>query len=892
MLTAFTVAGLAAGIAAVADSKPWATVIWAGVGGVGTAFAPTLWEYMRDRRDAVEALEGTAEIPPVGPASLLHPLRAVVPFAGRERELSELLTWCCDPDTERLRLLVGPGGVGKSRLALELAVRLGPSWGFLGIRDDAETEALSRWRSVSEDRVLLVVDYAETRTDLAALLLDVVSDTDRQVRVLLLARSAGEWWQQLGAQAARVRQMVAAAGDGLVLAEAVRESAADHQLVLEAVPHFAAALGVAAPEWVDVELGEGPQRILDLHAAALAAVLRSTSAEHSRPVTVRVADVLMELLGHERRYWLQTAQARGFLAGAYGMSPLMVEQTVAAGTLLGARDREQACDVVGRVPDATASVRVADWLRELYPPDDGRGWLGRLHPDRLAEFHVTYQLCRSPALLSACLEDLDSEQGRRALVMLARAAQELDPAAEILQQLLPAVAAEAGSVAAPRETLVALYEVLPSESVILANTHLLLAQRILDSIPNDSEAEERARWLSLVGMHLTALGRPTDALTAHQEAVTYYRNLADENPALYRADLARSVGSLGTCLSQLGRSADALTAAKLAANIYIELVEHQPARYYAPLANALSHLGVQYSELGHHADALDAIELAVSIFRTLVESRPNIHRSDLAESLSNLGACFSAMGRHTEGRLVLEEAVSIYRDMAEDYPDRYRPELARALANLSMGFEKVRQTPEALTAAQEATALYRELVERYPDRYNHYFAGCLASLGSCLWRLGRISDALAAEKEAVRIRRAQAVTYPDRHRSDLAIALSNLSATLSSTNCLPEALEAIEEAVIILRELPTTYSEGNRADFADALSNLGATLSRLNRPTEALPVIQEASDIYRDLVERYPIRYLPDLARSLSHLAACLAELGYTEESKRIEEELNILDST
>ncbi|GAA5068795.1 ABC-type hemin transport system substrate-binding protein [Thermocatellispora tengchongensis] len=50
--------------------------------------------------------------------------------------------------------------------------------------------------------MLLVVDYAETRTGLAALLQQVAADTGRRVRVLLLARSAGEWWQRLGGESA------------------------------------------------------------------------------------------------------------------------------------------------------------------------------------------------------------------------------------------------------------------------------------------------------------------------------------------------------------------------------------------------------------------------------------------------------------------------------------------------------------------------------------------------------------------------------------------------------------------------------------------------------------------------------------------------------------------
>jgi predicted ATPase/DNA-binding SARP family transcriptional activator len=54
------------------------------------------------------------------PSNLPHPVTRLV---GRDRELAELVAWASDPDA-RLITLTGPGGVGKTRLALELATRL------------------------------------------------------------------------------------------------------------------------------------------------------------------------------------------------------------------------------------------------------------------------------------------------------------------------------------------------------------------------------------------------------------------------------------------------------------------------------------------------------------------------------------------------------------------------------------------------------------------------------------------------------------------------------------------------------------------------------------------------------------------------------------------------
>ena len=69
-----------------------------------------------------EQLRDSASQPVTGPEShLLTPLPpSPTPFVGRETELAELAEFLADPDC-RLVTLVGPGGIGKSRLALQAA---------------------------------------------------------------------------------------------------------------------------------------------------------------------------------------------------------------------------------------------------------------------------------------------------------------------------------------------------------------------------------------------------------------------------------------------------------------------------------------------------------------------------------------------------------------------------------------------------------------------------------------------------------------------------------------------------------------------------------------------------------------------------------------------------
>jgi hypothetical protein len=138
-----------------------------------------------------EPAAGTAD---GGPAALLRPDREVVEFTGRDTELGMLRAWCTAADAHSVRTVVGAGGVGKTRLALQLASEW-ESRGGEWRRVDAgqEAHAVDAARGLTSGPVLLVVDYAETRADLEPMLRSVLADPST-IRVLLVARALGEWW--------------------------------------------------------------------------------------------------------------------------------------------------------------------------------------------------------------------------------------------------------------------------------------------------------------------------------------------------------------------------------------------------------------------------------------------------------------------------------------------------------------------------------------------------------------------------------------------------------------------------------------------------------------------------------------------------------------------------
>jgi tetratricopeptide (TPR) repeat protein len=876
-------------------------------GAVLTAIATVAAAYVPEIRDSVlrrhaeqsqleedaaaarEALGRAGELPEGGPAGLLDPRRGLVDFTGRERELADLISWCEDGRARSARLVTGPGGVGKTRLSVELCVRLRPrGWRLVRAGDQAEMAALSAARRGWSGPILLVVDYAETRIGLREFLRAVVADPG-VVRVLLLARSAGEWWDGLRGGEPAVRDLLAEAGEGEPLPVAVAGELSNTELLQAAVPAFAGALGLPVPPRVLVNVGSGAVRMLDLHAAALVAVLQSAMATGKGSVSVTVSVVLDELLGHEERFWHGSARQLGLVGGTGGMRAAILGQVVATGALLGATSQDQAVALLDRVPDAAASVPVASWLRDLYPPETGSSevggaqWLGALRPDRLAEHLVVRELTRSPELAERCLRDLDERQALRAITLLGRAAaDQREVATPLLQRVLPLLEQVVAGLPGDIELLTAISGGIPYQSAAMAEADLAVTRRILQVLPGDSLGL-RARWLTWLGTMLSQTGRWAEALPVTRQAVEIYRNLAGTNPDRYRPDLAMSLSNLSNRFSELGQPAEGLPAEQEAVEIRRALAAVYPDRYRSDLADSLSNLGVRFSELGRPAEALPAAEEAVEIYRELATAYPDRYRPDLADLLSNLGVRFWELGRPAEALAPAEEAVEIYRELAAANPDRYRFYLAGSLANLALWFWALGRPDEALSSIQEAVEIRRELAATYPNRYRPDLANSLSSLGALLSELGRPNERLT--QEAVEIYRELAVAYPDRYRPDLGASLTNLGLCFLALGRPAEALPPAEEAVEIYRELVGTDPDRYRPNLAASLSNLGRCFWALDQAAEALPPTAEAVESYQGLVGANPDRYRADLASALSNLGIRFIALGRPAEALPAEQE-------
>jgi hypothetical protein len=425
----------------------------AGRPGILAAFAglipPVLWQVVTDRHNKNKArreqlVQAARKFVPQqlsgGVARYLRPEAAIVTFWPRP-ELFTLHGWAASPLRADVQLVTGEGGAGKTRLALQFGGELHEQseWRSYWVPAGGEASAAAA-AGQGNTAVLLVLDYAETRTELGGILAQVITSSPRvKLRVLLLARSAGEWWQQLIFGTATIVSERLAAIAPITLGP-LTDPSGQHTVYRQAMQAFAAEVGASCPDTpLPPSIGPGAPALV-VHAAALLAVL-----EHEHHVAASVpasrADVIGGLLRHEERYW-QQSQARYGLA----LGPVLARRAVAAGTLVGADDEESASrllEAIGELADPGTRGRTVRWLHDLYPTEQitpaASEWIAPLRPDLVAENLVVGVLRDRPQLALRLLDGLSAQRAGRALTLLARAALTEPAARDLTGQVLACV---------------------------------------------------------------------------------------------------------------------------------------------------------------------------------------------------------------------------------------------------------------------------------------------------------------------------------------------------------------------------------------------------------------------------------------------------------------------
>ncbi|MFF6895820.1 tetratricopeptide repeat protein [Streptomyces microflavus] len=621
------------------------------------------------------------------PAALLRADAEAVAFHGRESELADLHAWCENgPPAIQVRVLTGPGGQGKTRLARRLTDTLGwRGWATGHLSSDltdapAPDAAPPDFTTLTTSLpLLLVVDYAETRPRLLRRLLTHLHRSRHRVRVLLLARSDGQWRTGSLQAIADVRDILEEA-PVIPLAPLVPTShaAQDRSNAFYRAAHDLALLLPLLPnlpphEWTPLAATLRPPTDLHDHRYDNVLTLQMTALigllQHGpRPVDEAPGTPPERtLLKHEDRFWEASANSPAY---RLDLPAPTLGAAVAVAALCGAGTKDEALHVITTLPGLPEhqGAPAAAWLASLYPADGDRYW-GSLQPDRIAEYHASQTLAEGDIPLPVLLGAAAPGQQAQLITVLARAAiahyntgrttaseqvlHTLDTALDTAHLTHQGLQTAADALPYPSRVIAPLALRL---TTVIANTHQQLA------VANSAAHEPGlATSLSSVGVRMAEVGRRDEALAVTEEAVEIYRRLARDNPAAYEPAFAGSLSNVGIQLAEVGRRDEALAVTEEAVEIYRRLARDNPAAYEPAFAGSLSNLGVRMAQVGRRDKALAITEEAVEIRRRLARDNPAAYELDLAASLSVSAALLAAEGDFSVALRATGEAVELYR---------------------------------------------------------------------------------------------------------------------------------------------------------------------------------------------------------------------------------------
>ncbi|MCL2721333.1 MAG: tetratricopeptide repeat protein [Treponema sp.] len=876
------------------------------------------------------------------PSTLLHAKNENVPFSDaiRQQEFEALQALCQSGQASHgiIQLFIGPGGIGKTRLMIEWIRRLknmDTSWQTCFLTQGVDPANQNFKDIFSQDyNLFFAIDYAECRINLSTILRVLIAAAtekpDRMIRVVLVARNKGIWWEELASNNLDIKSYL---HDHVVELQSIPIHDNIRQHHFDSVFHtFAKILNNFPTEETKTDVYtmlSDPLfgRTLYIHMAAYATVVG---------LNFTAQTLLDVIVSYEKHFW--AIQFRQKIDGDQAKAKFIREtaRVLTALTMFGGVDNYDKLSNLINMSKGPDDDLFIEFIRNFYPPAYPSKIVGCLEPDLLGE-HLVFDTLRSlrnhpiPFNDSVFLTNTfnltdDPDELQQAFTVLGRIAEhdacKTNSVKTMIEEWLslpfderhlgsrslPAVGAAVslaektafcpipdiltkalekyGSISLALE----LWKVLPSDSVAFRRLQLWVAKTNLSDKKNKerltcNQQSEYANALVFYSTALVELGQHEDALEAIYEAVDIYRLLVESDTDIFLSGLARSLDSLGNILSELGQYEKALETTHEAVEKYRLLVKSRPDDFLFDLPGSISNLGNRLSELGQFEESLEVYNEAVCSYRTLKESYPDTVSPYLAMSLNNLGNNFKELGRHEEAIKIIQEAVDIYQSLTESRPDAYIPYFADSLISLGHNFTELGKHNEALKATSKAVDNYRALTKSHLNNFLPDLAMSLDNLGNNLCKLGKKNEALETTQEAVNMYRSLSVSYPDTFLSDLARSLDNLGIRLSNFGHHKEALKATQEAVDIYQSLSKSFPDIFLFHLARSLNNLGVRYSNLDQHEEALEVTRVAVDTYRLLYTSYPDTYLSHLARGLNNLGNKLSDLDRNKEALEIAQE-------
>jgi tetratricopeptide (TPR) repeat protein len=817
------------------------------------------------------------------PSWWLDPRHRVTRFQERP-ELQDLLSWATDenPAAPIAKLIIGDGGSGKTRLAIELATRLGArGWlaGLLTVDDVSRLPDIAKELPdiLEQHRVFIAIDYPEgLGSSLTEFLAQMPGPDHGIVRVLLLARFGGRWWESIH-PSGDVKYLIDRNPIRLtnlgsspdVAADRFSEAVQDYRLRI--LDSWASPAGTAEMPAGLAEAARRHATAIELHALALVSALHERDRGELPAEEIAWTDPLTMLVSHERKHWQKTAL--GMLFRAYGGQ--LDGRMLLTPTLLPVYRADDAAAAISRIPGLADRFPdepsgIATLLRELYPPDGTSAlrWWSPLPLDRLGE-----------TLLAEVLTDAEDEQSAQEYVVALLGAEDLAQAVPglIVMARLSADPQTSGVLAARisgslrRLATADGFRLLPAlmladrqvdpghrsseghlaslgiadtlalvQNLVRAPSHLLLheiglvlldhADRILDtdeertaSLPE--ELREIMPMIRALGRNVPVGGQAhiyADALRAQ-----LLMRLGRAGEAVIPAErAARSMRAVFRASSAQGDGPRIVSSGKVLVHATGPSDQSAPLLYVLDVyAEALKAVGLLSKSADQRADC-------AAVARPMTGSADPQARLDAAIHLYKFAEILLELGRGDEAEPAAHDAVQILQALGDT------ARTAEAMTLWAQTLDRVSRPADARTAAADALRLHRDVA---------FATGTRAHLALAMQAVGHLVPQPEGEPDPLTELRAEAGRDPLLATPLFVNAAAQYAQQLAGEGRVAEARTHMAEAVAQTRRL----AADDRDTYLELLAAELVLSAHLGLSADPLGAAAEAVEIFRRLVSEH-----------------------------------------
>jgi tetratricopeptide (TPR) repeat protein len=849
------------------------------------------------------------------PSSILKANARSTNLIGRTALMNDLVNWCAADKNALVRLIHAPGGMGKTRLAVELCVHLNENgWqtGFLNPTASTPEQIASVLEHKAD--ILIVLDYPEGHQDaLKALIEEVAAKREARgfvTRVLLLART-DTWLEtprrnlQLGRDFLDPTSALMDVQELTTLESTTRENELQVRQALYNDAKHEYSIKLANTSWKRSSTTQAAAPDLTLAVFARPLMIQIQALLDCTDTQINGEDSIEYLLSclmeHERKYW----------ESLLGLQGSINEKQV----ILDSIQRTLARIVLGMTPrNATETVTVlrlesdfrdertvtlrgyAVGLAKAYP---GTPHLEPLQPDLLGEYLVLSALedrngnAIGDGLLEHCFTEMPVDglplNPARGITILARLTQWgrssngqhlkrlrisrphlIRPALEVAgsgyRSIQREFLNELRSESRPVHLAKDLFEALPRFNTELVELGCISGELALaDARTQNLPKFEIAAFGNDLGIRLGDTGRNEEALSVTHQAVEICRELAEENPKEFELYLAKTLNNFGGRLNDFGRYQEALDATLEAVTIQRKWPTDHPSGLNLDLAMSLSNLSTRYSKLGLFDAAFDAVHEALSIYLEAAKLS-NESVPDVAACFDNQGLILGHLGKPEDALSVFIEAVKIRRQLYEANQFEFGPDLGGSLVNFAMALSNTNQGAKGLSFIQEALDIYRPLAAENPMNFKRLVGKALGVKGMLLSQLQRNDEAVSVKHELVQVFEFLYETNPGGFSSDLTAALNDLGNAQNAVRKHEDARLSFEKSIQINQTLAQKYPIAFSRRLASGLTGLCLAWIGLGKLDNAIEASLKSISVFEKLLLEHSMPVSYDLAQALSAL--------------------------